>query len=125
MPNLDLFAPATVTLNDVELWIRTVPRFDDTTAHSRVLNYATNYDVVNKIIRAKANNSFYQKQDIDKQNLSRALEPLFKPRFKPCQITSYSEIIRRKKAATKAAIFTNSKKKLTTKLNSRAFDTCV
>lgn len=82
--NYDLFDTATVTLDDVELWLKAVPRFTDETAPNRLLSYAVDYDVVNKIRTAKVNKSFYQLQVIDKQNLSRSIKPLIKPKYKPC-----------------------------------------
>ena len=87
--NYDLFNDATVTLDDVELWLCTVPRFNDTTAHTRVLNYTENYDTINKIIRAKVDKSFYYLIPDDKENLSRALQPLIKPKFHPLHFVPY------------------------------------
>lgn len=101
MPNLDLFAPATVTLDDVELWLRTVPRLCDLNRADQVLYYIDNYDVVNKIIKAKLDNSFYSLNDKlpdDKQNLSNMLQPLIKPRYHPLPFVPYASHIKRNRA---------------------------
>lgn len=97
---LDLF-DATITLDDVELWLRTVPLFDDTTAPSRALNYIETFDVYNKIITAKHNKYFYQLIVIDKQNLSRALLPLIKPKYRPCPHIPFSEFQKRLRSEAK------------------------
>lgn len=66
---LELFGYS-ATLNDVELWLRSVPRFDDETRPNHVEDYIRGWDVVNKIIRAKSMNTFNHTVGIDKQNLS-------------------------------------------------------
>lgn len=93
MPNLDFFAPATVTLDDVELWLRTVPRLCDLNRPDQVLHYIHNYDVVNKIIKAKLDKSFYSLNELlpnDKENLSHALKPLIKPHYHPLPFVPFS-----------------------------------
>ncbi|MES2181641.1 MAG: hypothetical protein V4493_06045 [Pseudomonadota bacterium] len=80
----DLFGQVIVTNDDVELWLRTVPRFTDDTRINHVQDYIKNYDVVNKIIRAKHDGSFYRLNDspyIDNQNLSYNLKHLLKSKF--------------------------------------------
>lgn len=87
--NYDLFSDATVTLDDVELWLSTIPRFTDDNRQEPVLNYITNYDVVNKIIRAKVNKSFYQLCVTDKFYLSDSIKPLIKNKYRPCSFEPY------------------------------------
>jgi hypothetical protein len=59
MDNLELFDDVSVSLNDVELWLRAVPRLNDDARANHVQDYIKNYDVVNKIIAAKHDSSFY------------------------------------------------------------------
>lgn len=66
---LELFGYS-ATLSDVELWLRHVARFDDDTRQNHVEDYIRNWDVLNKIIRAKTMGNFNQTVGIDKQNLS-------------------------------------------------------
>lgn len=101
MYNLDLFDDVTVSLDDVELWLRCIPRFDDTTRASHVRDYIVNYDVVNKITVAKLDKSFYSlksQYDIDLENLSRAILPMARCKLKPCAFLPRS-MIRHSKAA--------------------------
>lgn len=101
MPNLDLFSPATVTLDDVELWLRTVPRLCDLNRADQVLYYIDNYDVVNKIIKAKLDKSFYSLNELlpnDKENLSHMIKPLINPRYHPLPFVPYSAHIKRERA---------------------------
>ena len=98
MPNLDFFAPATVTLDDVELWLRTVPRLCDLNRPDQVLYYIDNYDVVNKIIKAKLDKSFYSLNELlpnDKENLSHTLKPLIKPKFHALPFIPYAAHLKR------------------------------
>lgn len=84
MDNLDLFDDVSVSLNDVELWLHWIPRLDDSSRENHVQDYIKNYDVVNKIIRAKHVGSFYRLNDspyIDNQNLSCNLKHLLKSKF--------------------------------------------
>lgn len=107
MQQHDLFNDASVTVKDVEFWLRDVPRFDDTTSQNRILHYIKTYDVVNKIMREKSTNAIvFSNRTIqrDKFYLSHAIEHLARPIFKPMQITPYGELKRREKAAIKAAI---------------------
>ena len=85
MYNLDLFDDVSVTLNDVEIWLRSVPRFDDSHRENHVLDYVSNYDVVNKIKAYKRNGTFYSSyanDDCDKQYLSDKIKPLVRSKFK-------------------------------------------
>lgn len=95
--NYDLFNEATVTLDDVELWLRCIPRFSDNDAPTRVLQYTETYDIYNKIMRAKVNKSFYDLVATDKQNLSYTLQDLIKPKFRPLQIAPHS-VLRQREA---------------------------
>jgi hypothetical protein len=72
----DLFGDVIVTLDDVELWLDTVPRYLSNAPNAR-LRYAKNYDIASKIKVAKMNNTFYQ-LEADKQNLS---PPPYSARF--------------------------------------------
>ncbi len=101
MYNLDLFDDVTVSLDDVELWLRCIPRFDDTNRANHVRDYIVNYDVVNKIKEAKRDKSFYSlksKVEIDLENLSRAIEPMARSKFKSCAFLPRS-MIRHSQAA--------------------------
>lgn len=93
MYNLDLFDDFRVTLDDVELWLRTTPRFEDDSRPDAVLNYCRNYDVVNKIIEQKRRGEFYISNDAcedDKRSLSKSIQPLINTRFKPCPHIPFS-----------------------------------
>ena len=61
----DLFGDVIVTLDDVELWLNEVPKNLSHLSNSRLL-YAKNYDVANKIKRAKLNGTFYDLGKSDK-----------------------------------------------------------
>lgn len=90
----DLFGEVIITYEDIATWLRTVPRFNDDTRKSAIAEYVNGYDVVNKIKRAKLNNSFYCLNDscsIDKPNLSHTLESVIKPRFKPLPFITYAQ----------------------------------
>ncbi len=98
MLNLDLFGDVVVTLDDVEFWLRNVPKFDDNNRANHVHDYVLNYAVVDKIKRAKVNNSFEslnQHIRIDRQNLSDKLQFLVKPQFKPCPHIHYGLYLNR------------------------------
>jgi hypothetical protein len=87
--DLDLFGEVVITYDDVKLWLNTVPRIDNQHRANHVHDYINNYDVVNKIKRAKLDNSFYSlNAEIkdDKQNLSNAIKSSFKYKFKPLAI---------------------------------------
>lgn len=53
----DLFGDIAVSLDDVELWLDFVPRIPRTSPRRREY-YANNWDVVNKIKRAKLDGTF-------------------------------------------------------------------
>lgn len=91
----DLFGEVIVTYDDVELWLRAIPRHVDGQRENQVQDYVENYNVVNKIREAKLNNSFYSLNDnlpLDKQNLSQILKNLLKPKFKTLPILPRSMI---------------------------------
>ena len=80
----DLFGEVIVTYKDVEIWLRAVPRFSDDARANHVHDYIKNYDVVNKIIAAKHDGSFYSLNEstyIDNENLSTNLKHLLKSKF--------------------------------------------
>jgi ABC-type uncharacterized transport system permease subunit len=84
MDNLDLFDDVNVTLKDVELWLRCVPRLTDDNRENHVRDYILNYDVINKIKSAKRDKSFYSLNhvsNIDNENLSHNLQHLIKSNF--------------------------------------------
>jgi hypothetical protein len=66
----ELFKQSTITTADVELWLRQVPRFNDTTRKNHVHDYIRAYSVTDKISVAKTNKLFNELCNIDKQNLS-------------------------------------------------------
>lgn len=102
MYNLDLFDDFSVTLDDVELWLRTIPRFEDDSRPDAVLDYCRNYDVVNKIIEQKRLGTFESLNDdfeIDKRSLSKSISPLISSRFKPCPHIPFSLYTKRNNMA--------------------------
>lgn len=54
---VDLFGEVPVTLDDIELWLRAIPRMDPTTR--RAAYYVQAYNVADKIRRAKLEGWFY------------------------------------------------------------------
>lgn len=79
-----MFDEYTVSLDDVELWLRCVPRFTDDNRASHVRDYIKDYDVVNKIKAAKLDKSFYSlnhDSNFDNENLSKNLVHLVKSNF--------------------------------------------
>lgn len=97
---LELFNDTRVTYTDVELWLLTVPRLSEANRKNHVQDYIRNYDVINKIKRAKALEIFNHTVGIDKQNLSRPalldfVADFFKPKYKTgCNITTQGELKR-------------------------------
>ena len=84
MYNTDLFDDVSVTLSDIEIWLRSVPRFDDLHRENHVQDYISNYDVVNKIKaqkRAGTLYSSYTNEKNDKHNLSEKIKPLIQSKF--------------------------------------------
>lgn len=91
--DLDLFGDVVVTYQDVELYVRAIPRYVDGLRFNALESYVETYNVVNKIKRLKLAESFYCLNDnlvIDKFYLSRMTPLLFKPVFKPLPIIPYS-----------------------------------
>lgn len=80
--DIDLFGEVVVTLDDVEKWLLCVPRFDDVTRQSQIEQYINGWEVVNKIKRAKLDNSFYSLKPLSNDNKS-SLSIKLKFHFKP------------------------------------------
>lgn len=91
----DLFGDVVVTLHDVEIWLRNFPRYENGVRLSQVQDYIKNYDVINKIKRAKLDKSFYCLNHVfndDKQNLSAHIKKTLKTQFKCLPILPRSMI---------------------------------
>lgn len=89
----DLFGEVIVTHDDVEIWLRNVPRLNNANRSEAASDYILNFDVVNKIKRAKLDNSFYCLNHdiiIDNQNLSNTIKKQFKAKFKSLPILPLS-----------------------------------
>lgn len=94
----DLFGDVIVTRDDVETWLRSIPRYDDGMRETQIEQYIAAYDVVNKIKRAKLDNSFYCLNDkfrTDLKNLSITLANVLKPRFMPLAHITYAQKLKR------------------------------
>lgn len=80
--DIDLFGEVVVTYDDVELWLRAVPRKVDGVRENHVKDYINNYNVVCKIKSAKLDGSFYylcRGLSYNNQNLSQIIYKLLKP----------------------------------------------
>jgi hypothetical protein len=98
----ELFNESRVTFTDVELWLRSIPRLNEENRTNHVHDYIRNYEVVNKIRRAKSLEIFNHTVGIDKKNLINAslleiISLFFAPVYKPgCNHTAHGELNRRK-----------------------------
>ena len=94
----DLFGEVNVTYDDVELFLRSIPRHVDGARFNAVQSYVENYDVVNKIKGMKRNKSFYSLDNnlpSDNERLSNHVSKLLKPHFMPSPIIPHSMYKRR------------------------------
>lgn len=104
----DLFGDIIVTYDDVELWLRSIPRLNDDARANHVQDYINNYGVVCKIKASKLDKSFYcLNQDCcnDSFNLSNSIESTFKPKFKTLPIIPLSMMKRRERLDAKKPAF--------------------
>lgn len=91
--DLDLFGEVVITYDDVELFLRAVPRHVDGDRFNAVEYYVNNHNVVNKIRCMKLDNSFYSLNDrrpLDRDSLSLNVFAIMKPRFVPLPIIPLS-----------------------------------
>lgn len=75
-----------------------MPRLCDSNRPDQVLCHIENYDIVNKIIKAKLDNSVYSLNDKlpdDNKKLSNMPQPLIKPRYHPSPFIPYSAHLKR------------------------------
>ena len=97
----DLFGDVVVTYEDVELWLCTVPRLNNSSRTNHVHDYIKNYDVVNKIKVSKINGSFYILNEellIDKLSLLNNTATAFKSKFvRGCSHIPYSLHVKRER----------------------------
>lgn len=92
----DLFGEVVITYDDVELFLRCVPRYVDGLRYNALESYVKSYDVVNKIRRMKLDHSFYSLNhpfNCDSNNLSPMLYTLLKPKFKSSPIIPRSMLL--------------------------------
>lgn len=100
--DVDLFGEVVITYDDVEKFLRSIPRLVDGARYEAVKSYVITYDVVNKIKRMKLDNSFYSLNDlllIDNQKLSPMLHKLLKPKFKASPIIPLSMLSDKRRPA--------------------------
>lgn len=100
--DLDLFGEVVVTLDDVEYWLRCVPRLDDDTRQNHVSDYINGWDVINKIKRSKLAGEFYILKplgNVNNSSLSIKLHFHFKPKYRHVKTARFSDFQRLDKLA--------------------------
>lgn len=73
----DLFGDVIVTLDDVELWMMSLPNFTSDTPITRIENYIINHPVSSIIKNAKLQGYFYNLRDLNPRPPIRCFNPVY------------------------------------------------